>query len=233
MKKKIALLLILISAAILIFAGVHVFQWWMDNSKTDEMVKDITVKAQPSENTINFKALKDINSDTAGWVRVNGTQIDYPYVKTTDNDYYLSHTFDKSESRAGWVFMDYRNSKSSWGRNNILYAHGRVDGTMFGSLREVLKEEWQTNKSNHYVQTLRQAGNNKWQVFSVYKVATTDDYIKVDFASDGEYEEFLRTISERSEYSFGVSVTKKDKILTLSTCYDDTEKAVLHAKLVE
>ena len=132
MKKKIALLVLLVSAAIFVFAGIHVFQWWMDNSKTGEMVKDITVKAQPNANSVDFKALKEINTETAGWIRVSGTQIDYPYVKTNNNDYYLTHTFDRSESGAGWVFMDYRNSATNWGRNNVIYAHGRADGTMFG-----------------------------------------------------------------------------------------------------
>ena len=43
------------------------------------------------------------------WIKVNGTNIEYPIVKTTNNDFYMTHTFDKSYNSAGWVFMNYKN----------------------------------------------------------------------------------------------------------------------------
>ena len=55
---------------------------------------------------VNFDDLKSINSDTLGWIQVNGTTINYPFVQVSDNNYYLNHSFDKSYNRAGWVFLD-------------------------------------------------------------------------------------------------------------------------------
>ena len=62
------------------------------------------------EHFITKTKLKRINSDTVGWIEVESTNIGYPIVQTTDNNYYLTHSFDKASNDAGWVFMDYRNS---------------------------------------------------------------------------------------------------------------------------
>ena len=72
-----------------------------------------------------------------------------------------------------------------------------------------------------------------WQIFSTYKIPTTSDYIKTSFISDDEYMAFLETIKNRSEFNFNVDLNSDDKILTLSTCYNDTEKMVVHAKLIK
>ena len=56
--------------------------------------------------------LKKKNPDTVGWIKVDNTNINYPYVQTTDNSFYLNHSFDKSYNEAGWVFLDYRNNNN-------------------------------------------------------------------------------------------------------------------------
>ena len=79
---------------------------------------------------VNLNELRKINSDTKGWIKVNGTNINYPFVQTSNNDYYLNRSFDKSLNKSGWVFMDYRNNLTNLDKNTILYAHGRVNRTM-------------------------------------------------------------------------------------------------------
>ena len=180
---------------------------------------------------VNFDELTKKNSDTAGWVQVNGGNINYPYVHTTDNEYYLNHSFDKSYNGAGWVFLDYRNDPNNYGRNNIIYAHSRLDNTMFGSLREVITPAWYNNTNNHIVKTSTKTSNAIWQVFSVYTIKPESYYIKTKF-SDDDFLTFINTISSRSVHDFGVEVTIDDKILTLSTCYFDNKRVVLHAKLI-
>ena len=72
-----------------------------------------------------------------------------------------------------------------------------------------------------------------WQIFSVYKIKAESYYITTDFNSDDEDMEFLDTIKKRSLYDFNTNLDKDDKILTLSTCYSDTERTVVHAKLIK
>lgn len=180
---------------------------------------------------VNFDELKAINNEVAGWVQVAGTNVNYPYAHTTDNKYYLKHSFDKSYNSAGWVFLDYRNNKEEFGRNNILYAHGRIDNTMFGSLKKIVTPAWYNNSNNHVVKISTPKENTLWQVFSVYTILPESYYIKTKF-SDEQFDKFLNTITSRSVHDFKVEVDTKDKVLTLSTCYDESLRVVLHAKLI-
>lgn len=75
--------------------------------------------------------------------------------------------------------------------------------------------------------------NTLWQIFSVYKIKTETYYITTNFNSDDEYVEFLNTIKGRSLYNFNTNLSKDDKILTLSTCYSDSERTVVHARLIK
>ena len=182
---------------------------------------------------VDFKELKKTNNQTKGWIQVNGTTINYPFVQTQDNIFYLTHSFDKSYNEAGWVFLDYRNNINELDRNTILYAHGRMNKTMFGSLKNIIKSDWYSNKDNYVIKMSTETENTLWQVFSVYKIPTTNDYIQVNFSSDEEYNKFLNKLKKRSTFDFNVDLTEKDKIITLSTCYNDYEKVAMHAKLIK
>ena len=182
---------------------------------------------------VDITSLKEKNSDTVGWINVNNTNINYPYVQTTDNKYYLNHSYDKSYNEAGWVFMDYRNNSNLDNKNTILYAHSRLDKTMFGSLSKVFRRDWHTNKDNHIIRISTETENTLWQIFSVYKIEEESYYITTDFYSDDAYQEFLNTITSRSIYNFNTGLNANDKVLTLSTCYDDNIRTVVHAKLIK
>lgn len=182
---------------------------------------------------VDFNDLKNINPSTIGWIQVNGTNINYPFVQTNDNKYYLNHSFNKSKNSAGWVFMDYRNNISVLDKNTIIYAHGRLDNTMFGSLKNILTSGWLNNKTNYIVKLSTEYENNLWQVFSVYKIKTTNDYLQISFISNESFLEFTDKLIKRSNFNFNTKVNENDKILTLSTCYNEKEKVVLHAKLIK
>lgn len=182
---------------------------------------------------VDLTKLKKINDETIGWIKVNGTNINYPFVQHKDNKYYLTHQFDKKVNSAGWVFMDFRNNPVEFDDNTIIYAHGRLNNTMFGSLRNVVKSSWYSNTQNYVVKISTEYENTLWQVFSTYRIKTTDDYLQVDFSSDEEYVEFLDMIKKRSVHDYNVDLSKDDKIITLSTCHNDTDKVVLHARLIK
>ena len=165
-------------------------------------------------------------------MKVNGTNINYPFVQANDNKYYLTHSFNKSYNAAGWVFLDYRNNNTN-NKNTIIYAHGRTVKTMFGTLRKVLNNGWLNNTDNFVIKISTETENSLWQIFSVYHIPTTSDYLKTDFDDDTEYQNFLDMIKNRSSYNFNTSVNSNDNILTLSTCYSNSDKMVVHAKLIK
>lgn len=145
---------------------------------------------------VDIGELKIINNDIKGWIQVNGTNINYPFVQTKDNKYYLTRSFDRSYNQAGWVFLDYRNNIEELNKNNVLYAHGRYDGTMFGSLKNILESGWVNDTNNHIIKLSTDKHNTMWQVFSVYKIPTTNDYIQVNFSSNEEFLEFGNKLIE-------------------------------------
>ena len=262
-KNLIALLIFLIAFIFLIKSGIDLINYFIDTNNTNEEIKSIedAVKIEEvpdSDNTeiieqkedipednpywdyikmnlisVNFDDLLKINNETKGWIQVNGTNINYPFVQTNNNDYYLTHSYDKSYNQAGWVFMDYRNDTVNYDKNTILYAHGMNNKTMFGSLRNILSSSWYNNTNNHIIKLSTPTENTLWQVFSVYHIETTNDYIQTEFASDEEYQSFLDMLKGRSAVTFDTSLNTTDKILTLSTCYNKTDKVVMHAKLIK
>lgn len=182
---------------------------------------------------VNFDNLLQINNDTKGWIMVPGTNVNYPFVQSNDNLYYLKHSYDKSSNKKGWVFLDYRNNMDNLSKNTIIYAHGLVNNQMFGSLRKILKSSWYNNKNNHIIKLSTPTSNQLWQVFSTYTIEPEDYYITTSFSSDEEFQEFINIIKSRSVYDYGTKINTNDNILTLSSCYSDTKRMVLHAKLIK
>lgn len=184
--------------------------------------------------SVDFTDLVKQNKDTVGWLIVNNTNVNYPVVQTTNNDYYLKHAFDRSSNSAGWVYADFRNDFNELSKNTVIYAHGRKDKVMFGSLTNTLKSSWYKNTDNQIIQFSTLKYNTMWQIISIYKIQAESYYITTDFGSDESFEKFAKTMLDRSIYDFGIEVNKDDKLLTLSTCYNDNGiRLVVQAKLVK
>jgi sortase B len=181
----------------------------------------------------DFGSLISENSDTVAWLEVKNTNINYPVVQASDNDYYLTHSFDKSYNEAGWVFLDFRNHLDNLLKNTIIYGHGMNNGTIFGSLKEVVTESWLTNLDNHIIRLSTPKENYTWQIFSVYTIEEENYYIKTAFKDNTDYEDFLTTLQERSIYDFQTTLDSADNILTLSSCYNDYLRVVIHARLLK
>lgn len=180
-----------------------------------------------------IKELKKINKDTVGWLSINNTTINYPVVKSDNNDTYLNKSFDGSKNPNGWIFMDYRNNSNNLDKNTILYGHSGNYYVMFGSLHKVLNKNWYTNKNNQIITFNIENKNIKWQIFSIYVIPNTNDYLNINF-SDESFISFIDMIKKRSKYNFNVDVSLDDKILTLSTCYKDSKnRLVIHAKMIK
>ncbi len=262
LKKVIIFVFFILFLSIFIFSAYKVYSWYIDNKKIDDIskdvIKDTSVKEkEDSLNTeninpptdiyddywnyiklslleVDFNELLNKNSDTVGWIQVNGTNINYPVVQTIDNSYYLNHAYDKSLNDAGWIYMDYRNDAVNFNQNTIIYAHSRYNGTMFGSLKNILNSSWYTNKENHIIRLSTPTENTMWQVFSVYTIPKESYYITTSFNSNETYSKFLNTIKSRSEVEFSGTVNTNDRVLTLSTCQDNFgNRIVMHAKLIK
>ncbi len=238
MKKKSKILVTFIQIvliAVIIFSGIKIIEWIKSNKKNKDIMSEIKenvvinneMDSNNEEYKIDFAKLKQKNSDAIAWIKVNGTDIDFPVVKGTDNSYYLTHNFDKEKNKAGWIFADYRNKFDGTDKNIIIYGHNMKNGSMFASLKDVIKEEWYNNENNKYIALITENENCKYQVFSVYQIETEEYYLQTNISN---FKEFVEKIKGRSKKDFNVDIKETDSILTLSTCADNTKyRVVLHA----
>lgn len=260
-KKKLPLLIFFISLFFVIISSFQIIKWTKDNKSTNKETNKITdnIKVKKTnkdtklieQNTeiansnpywdfikmklidVDLNELKKQNNETVGWIQVKGTNINYPFVQHSDNSYYLSHDFSKNKNNAGWLFLDYRNNINQINKNTIIYGHGRLDRTMFGSLKNIFKSDWLNDQNNYVIFISTEKENTMWQVFSTYRIKTTSDYLRINFQNDNDYQNFLDMITKRSEHNFNTPINTNDNILTLSTCYNNEKKVVLHAKLIK
>ena len=240
-KNVILTLLIIFFIAVIIFSGIQLIKWYLGNKANNDIIEEIKESNIISYNEndenvseVDFEKLKNINSDAVGYIEVPNTNISYPVVQAKNNDYYLTYNFKKEYNSAGWIFMDYRNDLDGNDKNIIIYGHNRRDGSMFGSLKNILSPDWYNNESNKYVTFIIEQGNLKYEVFSIYQIEREDYYIQTTFSDNEDYESFIRTITNRSIKNYNVNVSSEDSILTLSTCANDNKyRVVLHAKLVK
>jgi len=243
-KRKLLISIIqLILIGVVIYSLTQIVKWYLNNKKSEKIMHEISNaividtqndnESDKENYNINFGALKKENSDTVGFLKVNGTSIEYPVVKGNNNDFYLNHSFDKSYNSAGWIFADYRNKLDGTDKNVIIYGHNRRDGSMFYTLKNILNEEWYKTQENLNVKFITENVEETYQVFSVYQIEAEDYYLKTSFKNNAEYAIFLEKIKKRSKTEFGIDVTEEDTILTLSTCANNNKyRVVLHAKKI-
>ncbi len=188
-----------------------------------------------------YEQLLQQNPETVGWLRIDGTQINYPVVqKENDDKYYLSHAFDGSSNANGTIFVDSRCRIVNPTTNTIIYGHNMKSGMMFGGLKEYLTQGyWEDHR---YVSFNTLYENRTYEIVAVclsevqYQDQATYRYY--DFISAGteaELQTFIDNVNALAVFGSASGLTKSDKILTLSTCNSYTEDGRLFvvAKQIE
>ena len=228
---------------VLIYSGIKIFKWYKDktnNNKIAEQIKSTVIVEEKNEDenkeeyTVDFNKLKEQNNETVAWIKVNNINVEYPVVRATNNSFYLNHSFDKSKNSAGWIFADYKNKFDNTDKNIVIYGHNMRDGSMFGSLKNILNSDWYDNEENTDITLCTENEKSIYKVFSIYKIESEDYYIKTEFSNENEFEKFIKTLKKRSIKNFNIDISKEDSILTLSTCANNNKyRVVLHSKKIK
>lgn len=195
----------------------------------------------------DWDALKKLNDEIVGWIRLDDSRIDYPVMFHEGDDqynqYYLNHTYKHDWSEYGTVFIDYRSKQSTKSKNVILHGHNMIDGSMFHELMNY-SDRFEGNLDyyrDHSVFTFNTPdGDAKWKVISVFKTSTLYahgeffNYMQGEFTSDAEFMNFVYNLRIRSMFNVPVTVNENDQILTLSTCsyeYSDFRTVLVARKV--
>lgn len=195
-------------------------------SKEYDKIRDlaVTTDADGKGFSVDFDVLMQENPDTIGWIRFDEPAvINYPVVKSADNEDYLTKTFTENDNKLGAIFVDYRNSSDFSDRNTFIYGHNmRVGEQMFSQLKNYRDEEYGKKYPYFYIYT--PSGEVRtYTIFSAGVVDARSDNYKIEYASDEEFQEYLDLCLESSLYDFGVEVDTDSQIVSLSTCTSVTE----------
>lgn len=208
--------------------------------KNEENLEQAEIEEKPIDDiklitNTKLASLLTVNEDVVGELIVNNTNVNYPVVQAEDNDYYLTHNINKEKNANGWIYLDFRNDSMNLDKNNIIYGHNMYySGVMFGTLYKTYNSNWYMNPENQMITYNTLYDNMKFQIFSIYKVPETNDYLKVFFDGDNDFLAFITMITKRSIYDFNVPIDADDKIITLSTCSNNgTKRLVIHAVLLD
>lgn len=256
-KKIIFCLLIFLFLCIFIFSGWELWKIYSEYhaaeisyseldkyisvSPTDEhdtnsdSVEETLVSTEPFSDivwpVIDFAALQQVNQDVVAWIYIEGTEISYPVIQGTDNNYYLNHMFDKTYNSSGCIFLDANGALDFTSFNNVLYGHNMKNGSMFAGLVEYKEQSYYDEHQIGLLITPEQ--NYIIEFFSGY--VTNSNGISWDNSStSAEFQKWLNDVSAKSCFESDILPTVDDRILTLSTCsyeFDDA-RYVLHGIMI-
>ena len=170
-----------------------------------------------------YKTLYEKNKRLIGWLKIDDTNIDYPVMQTSNNEYYLDHNFNQEYDKNGSIFMDYACSAYPKSTNLILYGHHMKSGNMFGNLQKYAKESYGKEHALIQFDTIYEKAT--YQVMYVFRsqVYNEDDivfkyYQFIEANSEAEFDSYMNEMSKMSLYDTGVIAKYGDSLLTLSTC---------------
>ena len=180
---------------------------------------------------ISLAALREVNPDVTGWIRIPETKVDYPILQGEDNDFYLNHTWKKEPNSLGSIFLEHQSSPDLTDYNTIIYGHNMKNGAMFGDLDLFsLQRFWEEHP---YVYILTDDGVYRYEIFAFCQAEVESLTYGLNPRRTDTKEKFLNLSLETAWYDTGIKPPVTDRILTLSTCSGGgyTHRFVVQARL--
>jgi sortase B len=234
-----------ILAAVLLIACVQLWRHYSAEQEAGDQFDNLTEQVQtpaptlptaspepdrpdepPTEWTVvdQYGALFDANPDMIGWIKIDGTTIDYPVMHTPDRpDFYLKRGFDGKPSDYGVPYAAEGCAFDPQTDNVIVYGHHMKSGKMFGVL-ESYKDEafW---REHPVIRFDTKPGFGEYEVLAVFRTTPAKfPFHRFIAARDqAAFNEYVYLCKELAFYDTGVTAEYGDRLLTLSTC-EYTEK---------
>lgn len=194
---------------------------------SEETPPEQPADTEPEEEIpIDFAALQAVNPEIYAWIRIEGTNIDYPIVQSsTDDTYYLNHTVEGTEGYPGSIYTERVNSKDFSDFNTIVYGHNMRDGSMFQNLHNYEDSEYMAEHPEVIIYTPDKVYH--YQIFAAVAYSDTHLYYAFDYTKESSRQQFLDSILSARGMSDtireDVPVSADDRFLTLSTCIGSQE----------
>lgn len=216
----IVIFIISICAIIYYFYNAHKHQDILNNINIDEG----QVTGETTERMLQIAELKKENEDIIGWIEIEGTNINFPVVQGTDNEYYMKHTYTKEYSNDGSIFLDKSYDWNLPSTNLLLYGHNNKNGNMFQDLLKYKDEGFYKEHPTIRFTTVNE--DCQYEIISAFlsRVYYQDEqnvfryYYFINASNETEYNNYVEESKKSSLYDTGKSATYGEQLLTLSTC---------------
>lgn len=233
MKRNANIYVSIISGFLLCFllSLTFIISYYQDSAKQEaiydelvEVVEEEKIKNDESDLLKEYQDLYLQNDDMVGWIKIDGTKINYPVMQTVDeSNFYLRRGFDKKYTIYGCPYMQENCNVDKPSDNLVIYGHHMNDGTMFANLMKYTKKSfWEEHKTIVF-DTLEE--HKEYEVMAAFKTVVYSDspesfkyYHFVDAENEEEFNAFVEKCKELSFYDTGVEAEYGDKFITLSTC---------------
>lgn len=205
-----------------------------DNNEPVSAAESALLENQNRQMLPNMQPIYEENSDVVGWLKIEGTCVDYPVMYTPgDGEFYLYKDFHKNPDKSGSIFIDEHCNLSPRDTNLIFHGHNMNNGSMFGALRKYKSPQFYSEHKKIQFDTLYET--QMYEVIAVFisKVYNVTDnvfkYYRFYRAKTAqEFDYFIDNIKQLALYDTGVSAQYGDSLITLSTC----ENSVKNGRLV-
>ena len=211
-----------------------------DELKTDLAIEPLTtlppVQEEEPVNPIDFDALTAEYPDVYAWIRIPGTNVDYPIVQREgDNSYYLTHTIDGQTKKEGSIFTEDYNTKTFDDPNTIIYGHDMRNGSMFKTLHKYRDKQFLLENPDVYI--YQENRMLQYKIFAAYITDSRHLMLTYDFNDENIFRDYVKNVLTKSNINsnidVSVDVNTDNKIITLSTCNgNNTQRYLVQAVLV-
>ena len=238
-RNKIRILVRIISIIALIFIMLYLIIYFfekkdMENKITNlldtvevddkEIVKSTDISFEITERMLKVRELNSQYPDFKGWIEIEGTNINYPLMQGTDNDYYMTHDYKKEYSRWGSLFLDKAYDWTIPSSNLLVYGHNFSDGVMFSDLLKYADKNFYDTHPTIKVTTTEE--DAEYEIIAVFysRIYYKSEknvfryYFFVNAEDEAAYNEFVSNAKTASIYDTGKTAEYGDQLLTLSTC---------------
>ena len=213
-------IIIICLVGIMLISGWRVFTilkgYYADRSVYDSI-------SEQAGDDIDFDALRKINPDVIGWLRYEGTIIDYPVVQGENNETYLSMLFDRTWGGCGTLFADCITEAPFRQFNTIVYGHHMKDGTMFACLKELRDPEY--CKKHSRLELITPEGKFDLVIWAFLNEPSDSTIYTTNFKLEEDKQAYLTLIQCLASYITTANVTTEDRLVMLSTCAYEFEEA--------
>lgn len=231
--KKIKILLLIVLTTIVVLGVTYMSYYLYNNYKTRKdnteilgnvKINETDITGTKTERMLQLEELQKENEEIIGWLEIEGTNINYPVLQASDNDYYLTHNYKKEKSSTGSIFLDKDFDLINGSSNYLIYGHRSKSGLMFEDLMKYAKEDFY--KEHTKVKFTTNKDDSLYEILSVFysRVYYKSEknvfryYYFVNANNEQEYNDFVNNAKKVSLYDTSVTANYREQLLTLSTC---------------